>query len=290
VKKLFIACVATAGLVFKIGCSDSPPETPPATIPSSTSANVPVPGRARTVPELGIELVYVKEGAFLMGGVIIGSADPPVRSVKLTRGFWLGKYEVSQKEYEALTGKNPSRYKGATNPVETVSWFDADAYCKKLTARERDAGRIPEGYEYRLPSEAEWEYAARGGFEGRPAWDAGTDTKQHLKWHLKHHGEKTHPTGAGKANSLGLYDMTGNVAEWCRDWHDPKDPRSMPVTDPIGAPTGKQRICRGGLQMHWDDGISPLAFYDPDPPENVDDFLGFRVALGPVLPEGKGAQ
>jgi formylglycine-generating enzyme required for sulfatase activity len=109
------------------------------------------------VPGLGLELVWVTPGNFQMGSDAGDPDDRPVHAVRITRGYWLGKYEVTQAEYEAVMGSNPSHFKGQRNPVETVSWNDAVAFCGKLTERERGAGRLPAGYEYRLPTEAEWE-------------------------------------------------------------------------------------------------------------------------------------
>ncbi|MFH1924649.1 MAG: SUMF1/EgtB/PvdO family nonheme iron enzyme [Planctomycetota bacterium] len=230
-----------------------------------------------------MELAYIQEGLFRMGSENVRIGADPVHSVQITQAFWLGMYEVTQKEYEALTGTNPSRFQGDVNPVEMVSWNDAVAFCKTLTDRERNAGRLPEGYEYRLPSEAEWEYAARGGANGSDTEYSGPNTQEELAWHLDNYGDRTHPVAAGKQNALGLYGMSGNVWEWCLDWYDKAYYESSAASDPVGPQTGSLRVCRGGLCFLTFDGFCPAACRDPDPPTNVDDFLGFRVALGPSL-------
>ncbi len=148
-----------------------------------------------TVPDFGLELVWVAPGSFQMGAADVAR---PVHAVQISRGYWIGKYEVTQAEYEAHMGKNPSTFKGARNPVETVSWSDAVAFCTKLTEREQKAGRLPEGYEYRLPTEAEWEYAARGGVKGQVTSAgsgqgftySGSNNGDEVAWYYGNSGDK----------------------------------------------------------------------------------------------------
>jgi formylglycine-generating enzyme required for sulfatase activity len=123
----------------------------------------PWPGERWTVPGLGLELVPVPAGSFQMGSDRGKVDSRPVHTVRITRDFWLGRTEVTQRQYEALAGANPSEFRGPDLPVEGVNWEDAAGYCRRLTKREQAAGRLPDGLEYRLPTEAEWEYAARGG-------------------------------------------------------------------------------------------------------------------------------
>ena len=282
-RKLLISCLVAAGIAIKSGCSDSRPDTTVATLPPSASTNRPVTGHTWTMSDLGMELTYVEEGFVRMGSENLVNRASPVHRVQITQAFWIGTCEVTQKQYEALTGENPSRFPGDTNPVETVDWNDAVAFCKMLTERERDAERLPEGFEYRLPSEAEWEYAARGGARSSDVDAFESDPKRDLQWHLKNYGDQTHPVNAGKRNALGLYGMSGNVWEWCLDWYDDTYYGRSPAADPVGPQTGSLRVCRGGIQPFIYDGFSPAAYRDPDPPTNVDDFLGFRVVLGPSL-------
>ncbi len=220
----------------------------PASPSSPVATPVPGPseGTAWTVPELGLELVYVAPGSFQMGSEGGLSDENPVHAVSISRGFWLGKYEVTQAEYEAVVGTNPSNFKGARNPVEQVSWNEATAFCTKLTTRERASGRLPSGYEYRLPTEAEWEYAARGGAASKGYTYAGSDNVDEVAWYGSKSGNATHPVGKLKPNELGLYDMSGNVWEWCLDWYDSGYYGRSPNVDPANTQAATYRVFRGG--------------------------------------------
>ena len=191
--------------------------------------------------------------------------------------FWLGKTEVTQGQWEALMGNNPSNFKNAGRdaPVEQVSWDDAMQFCRKLTERERAAARLPEGYEYTLPTEAQWEYACRAGTTGDYAGNLDG-----MAWYNQNSGNTTHPVAQKQANGWGLYDMHGNVWEWCRDWYG-----NFPggnVTDPTGPPSGSFRVYRGG---GWGGGAANCRSADRfrrGPGVRVDD-LGFRLALAPPI-------
>ena len=136
-------------------------------------------------------------------------------------------------------GSNPSSFKGGQLPVETVSWDDAMEFCRKLTERERQAGRLPTGTIYTLPTEAQWEYACRAGTTGDNAGEVDA-----MAWYYKNSGAATHAVGTKRANAWGLHDMHGNVWEWCLDWYGPYF--GGRVTDPKGVPSGTLRVRRGG--------------------------------------------
>jgi formylglycine-generating enzyme required for sulfatase activity len=230
-------------------------------------------------------MVFIPPGTFLMGSptneVERNNDEGPQTAVTISRGFWMGKYEVTQGEYLALIGSNPSGFTGDTNrPVETVSWFNATNYCGKLTQRERSAGRIPIDSVYRLPTEAEWEYACRGWTSTRFSYgdDAGYTNLTNYAWYTNNSSGSTFPVGQKLPNSWGLYDMTGNVAEWCQDWYG-----SYPggiALDPQGPATGSTRVFRGGLWLRpasycrsaWRKGL---------PPDSLANGGGFRVVLAP---------
>ena len=202
-------------------------------------------------------MVFIRPGTFRMGSpedevgrniVDAEVGEGPQTAVTISRGFWMGKHEVTQAEYLELIGTNPSGFKGDANrPVDTVSWIDATNYCGRLTQRERAAGRIPINSLYRLPTEAEWEYACRAWTSTRyshgddPAYAASAD----YAWYDANSGAMTHPVGQKLPNPWGLHDMHGNVAEWCQDWY-----KAYPggiALDPQGPATGSARAVRGGL-------------------------------------------
>lgn len=221
---------------------------------------------------------WIPAGVFVMGSP--GTEpdrwpDETEHEVTLSRGYWMCDHEVTQAEYLEVTGSNPSFFKGDPGrPVEWVTWGDAAEYCRRLTERERAAGRITSRQEYRLPTEAEWEHAARAGTTG-----ARHGELDEVAWWLGNAGAMPQH-GQGKApNAWGLHDMLGNVREWCADWAG-----SYPggnATDPTGPTTGSDRIVRGGS---WGQDASACrsAFRDKVAPGTHSGNLGFRVAFSTV--------
>jgi formylglycine-generating enzyme required for sulfatase activity len=255
---------------------------------------------ARSIPDLNLDLVYIAPGEFLMGtpeqSLIVkwyylarekltkkpnpgGGFDNerPVTWVTLTQPFWLGRTAVTQGQYQAVMGTNPSHFTAAGReaPVEQVSWDDAIAFCAKLTDREKAAGRLPTGYAYTLPTEAQREYACRAGTTGDYAGDLDA-----MAWYNANSGNTTHPVGTKQPNAWGLYDMHGNVWEWCRDWYADKLPGGE-VTNPLGLPSGSLRVFRGGS---WRDGAAGCrsAFRFGVVPGVRGLNVGFRLALSAV--------
>jgi len=235
-----------------------------------------------TIPDHKIEMIWIAPGSFTMGSPSSerGRDDDegPQHRVTISKGYWLGKYEVTKGQWQALMGSNPSYFtqSGTNAPVEHVSWNDAQEYCRKLTERERAAGRLPAGYEYSLPTEAQWEFACRAGTTGPYA---GTGTLSSMGWYDDNSGSTTHPVGQKQANAWGLYDMHGNVWEWCHDWYG-----SYPggaVTDPTGASSGSYRVGRGG-SWNLDAGFCRSALRIILDPSNRFINLGFRLALRSV--------
>jgi formylglycine-generating enzyme required for sulfatase activity len=244
------------------------------------AATGPEPTASRAIPDLALTLLWVKPGEFTMGSPPDepnrNKAEGRPRRVTLTTGFWLGKTEVTQSQYEAVDGANPSRFTdaGKDAPVERVSWLDAMAWCKKLTARERGAGRLPKGYAYTLPTEAQWEYACRAGTIGDYAGNPDA-----MAWHDRNSGETTHLVGRKEPNAWGFHDMSGNVLEWCLDWYGDY-PRGA-ETDPAGPDSGYFRMARGGSwRMKIEVGRS--AARAGGSPARRDYTLGFRLALTAV--------
>ena len=182
------------------------------------------------------ELVLVKGGTFQMGSNNGHFSEKPVHSVTLS-SFNIGKYEVTNAQWTAVIGSNAVNYSGCDNcPVEHVTWIEVQEYIQRLNAQT--------GKNYRLPTEAEWEYAARGGKASKGYTYSGSNTLSAVAWFSDNSGGNTHPVGTRKPNELGIYDMTGNVKEFCSDWHGPYD--NSQATDPSGASSGATRVNRGG--------------------------------------------
>jgi formylglycine-generating enzyme required for sulfatase activity/serine/threonine protein kinase len=217
-----------------------------------------------------MEFMPIKAGPFQMGSNGGKSNEKPVHEVKFTKPFWLAKTEVTQAQYQQIMGNNPSNFKGTQNPVEKVSWNDAIKFCEKLTERERRAGRLPAGFEYTLPTEAQWEYACRSRTTGDYAGNLDS-----MGWYEDNSGQKTHPVGTKQANAWGLCDMHGNVWEWCMDdWHGSYAGAPADGTR-WGDGNGSYRVIRGGS---WSFNASYCrsalrSSYDPSRTYNG---LGFR--------------
>ena len=200
-------------------------------------------GNALTIPVkngINIEMVKVEAGSFDMGATPEmenpDASEKPVHRVTLTNNYNIGKYEVTQALWQAVMGNNPSYFKGEDLPVEQVSWNDCQDFISKLNAMT--------GKKFRLPSEAEWEYAARGGKKSRGYQYSGSNTLGDVAWNDGNSGSKTHAVGTKQPNELGIYDMTGNVWEWCQDWYGSYS--SSPQTNPTGAVSGSGRVYHGG--------------------------------------------
>ena len=229
-------------------------------------------GKPWVVEQIGLAMVALPAGHFQMGSQNGDSDERPVTAVAL-KEFWLAQTEVTQAQYRAVMGKSPSSFKGDLLPVENVSWDNAREFCAKLTQRERAAGRLPVGMAYTLPTEAQWEYACRAGSTGDYA-----GRLDDLGWYLSNSGGGTHPVAGKAPNAWGLYDMHGNVWEWCADWYG-----SLPggqVQDPRGPPSGSFRVGRGGGWLSVA-GDCRSAFRG-DSPDYRFDGLGFRPALSSV--------
>jgi len=232
---------------------------------------------------IGMAMVWIKPGKFTMGSPASeagrDSDEGPETEVTLTKGFWLGQHEVTQGEYEAVVGSNPSNWKGARLPVERVSWVEAVEFCQKLTERERSAGKLPVGYEYRLPTEAQWEYACRAGTMTRFSFGEADSQLGAHGWYIANSGNQTHPVGQKHSNNWGLYDMHGNVWEWCSDFYGHYPGGS--VSDPTGSNSGWSPVLRGGSWV-TDAGYCRSAdrVWCELVSQNTD--LGLRAALVPV--------
>ena len=209
---------------------------------ASVSSAGPKTGAVKTLTLPGgatMEMIYVAPGSFMMGSPTSEDgheSDETQHRVTLTKGFWLGKYEVTQKQWQSVMGSNPSYSRGDDRPVETVSWEDCQKFIAKVDA---EAWRQLGGGA-RLPTESEWEYACRAGTSGAYA----ARSLDALGWYSGNSVEKTHPVGQKQSNVWGFHDMHGNVWEWCSDWYGEYPPGN--VTDPQGPASGADRVLRGG--------------------------------------------
>ena len=270
----------------------------------------PSAGPAATDPIASLGMVMIPAGTYEMASPTTEKERSPnetQHTVTLTKGFSMSKYEVTQGEYLAVMGNNPSYFTTTDSagnvispdlkrPVESVSWNDATNFCARLTASEKTAGRLPSGWEYRLPTAAEWEYACRAGtstafhygkelrsgmanFKGTKEYIEGTGTVENTNGTILN---RTVPVGSYEPNAFGLYDMHGNVREWCLDWYD-----AYPVgsaVDPVGPTAGSLRVIRGG---GWNDyaRMCRSANRYITAPDDRGRHVGFR----PVLAPGQGA-
>ncbi len=201
-----------------------------------------------------------------------GDDEGPQTEVALTQDFFLAATDITQGQYTAIMGVNPSEFKkaGLDAPVENVSWDEAMAFCQKLAAQERAAGLLPSGYTITLPTEAQWEYACRAGSTG-----AYTGEPAEMSWYGDNSGGTTHPVATKQPNAWGFYDMSGNVYQWCLDWYG-KYPGGS-VKDWAGPAAGKFHVLRGG-SWYYGEAYCRSAYRDYDP-GFTGNILGLRVAL-----------
>jgi len=223
------------------------------------------------------EMTPVKGGSFMLGskGKSAFANEKPQHLVTLS-DFYIGKYPVTQAEWKAvMEGKNPSNFQGDNRPVETVSWDDAQAFVQALNLMTKNT-RF-EGHHYRLPTEAEWEYAARGGYYHTEGYKyAGSDHLKDVGWFSENSGRETKPVGLKHPNRLGIFDMSGNVWEWCADWYG--DYPSGAQTNPTGPDKGLDRVVRGGCWYNVAQDCRAANRYGNTPDARVIN-LGFRLAL-----------
>jgi len=222
-----------------------------------------------------LDLVWIPAGRFAMGSsAFLAGDEGPQTQVTISKGFWLGRTLVTQGQYQAVMGSNPSEFKGETKPVEQVSWDDAMEFCRKLTKLDPGTAKRPTPYSFTLPTEAQWEYACRAGTTGDEAGDLKA-----IAWNSLDSDGTSHPVGMKQPNAWGLYDMQGNVWEWCLDWFG-KYPGGE-VTDPTGPPSGTGRVDRGGSWFSGPAHCSAL-FRGLDTQGVRAANIGFRIALAPA--------
>jgi len=256
--------------------------------PSDRETRLPVPGGNETLsnahqsllPELMVdlgngvtlEMLLVPPGEFTMGSPSSEDNQKPPHRVRITRPFYLGKHEVTQEQWTAITGSNPSTVQGAKYPVESISWMDCQEFLRQLNARVAASERG-----FRLPTEAEWEYACRAGTTTRYGFGDDVQRLSEYAWYDGSSGLSIQPVGQKKPNLWGLYDMHGNAAEWCADWYSDQYYAQSPTDNPQGAARGKKRITRGG-RANTSAYSCESAFRGAGLPENRGYATGFRLA------------
>jgi len=256
------ACVLFAAIVLLEGCERKAPD--------ETASQAPENAPAGSKSKSGVEMVLLPAGRFTMGDATQIDATPHEVAVS---SFYIDKFLVTQNEYQRVMGKNPSRWKGGDNPVEQIRWSDAATYCN---ARSEAEGLRPcydlqtwkcnfEANGYRLPTEAEWEYACRAGT--KTAYSFGDDAAKlaDYAWFDKNSGGKPHPVGQKLANPWGLFDMHGNMWEWCNDFYDVEYYKQSPEQDPRGPETGDTKVVRGGAWKFGDESCRSGYRYNENP-------------------------
>jgi formylglycine-generating enzyme required for sulfatase activity len=282
---------------------------PPSTQKTDTAKNAAVTAREmkqgpaqtpKTIKtESGVEMIIIPAGSFMMGDKQ-GAVDVQALHKVTVSSFCIDKYEVTQEQYEDLIGNNPAKYEGPKLPIEQVRWTQAARYCNARSAKENlkpcyDETKWTCDFDangYRLPTEAEWEYACRAG--STASYFFGNDVKvlDSFAWFKGNSGKKTHLVGGKNPNPWGLYDMHGNVTEWCNDWYDPQYYSTSPEKDPRGPDNGTKRVLRGGSWANPPEKCTS-AIRISDTPILSDvclgyDIYGFRCAK--KVPEGQQKQ
>ena len=225
-----------------------------------------------SIGNVRFEMVRVEGGTFTMGATAEQGSDAdddekPTHQVTLS-SYSIGKTEVTQALWQAVMGSNPSNFKGSNLPVEEVSWEDCQTFIRKLNALT--------GKNFRLPTEAEWEFAARGGNNSRGYKYSGSNTLSNVAWYDDNSSDKTHPVATKAPNELGIYDMSGNVWEWCSDWYD--DYSSFSQYNPTGPNSGSDRVLRGGSWYNFTRSCR-VSNRSNDTPAFRNSGLGLRLAL-----------
>lgn len=240
-------------------------------------ATQPVQPIASFTNSIGMVFVKVPAGSFTMGSAMASEFDNnelPARTVAISKDFWIGQFEVTQAQWYAVMGNNPSEFKSdkvgedsRSFPVENISWEDAQEFIRRLEQRD--------GKKYRLPTEAEWEYACKSG--GKDQKYCGGNSLDSIAWYGDNSGKRTHLVGTQKPNGLGIYDMSGNVSEWVSDWYDEKYYAQGVNIDPAGPARGKYRVTRGGTWGGTDEGARAAYRASGEDPDHRDGYRGFRL-------------
>jgi formylglycine-generating enzyme required for sulfatase activity len=224
-----------------------------------------------------LELVLIPAGEFEMGSKDGNADEKPVHKVRISQSFYMGKYVVTQAQYEKVMGmgSNPSGFKGENLPVERVSYFEAEEFCKRASKLTKQT--------FRLPAEAEWEYACRAGTKTKFYIGDNDAAQEQAGWFKENSETKTHPVGQKKPNAWGLFDMQGNVWQWCQDWYGKDYYGKSEAANPQGPAQGTHRVMRGGSWNFPSGDCCRSARRSLLRPDDLDTYIGFRVAVTPAF-------
>ena len=250
------------GGIFVVSCGDDDNEEENSCDPTFGGKD-----KVYTVNGVSFKMIAVKGGTFQMGSDDGYDWEKPIHQVTLTKDYYIGETEVTQELWTAVMGSNPSCFTGnMQRPVERVSWNDCQTFISKLNELT--------GETFRLPTEAQWEYAARGGNQAQGRLYSGSNTIDDVAWYTSNSSSTTHPVKTKAPNELGIYDMSGNVWEWCSDWYGSYS--SAAQTDPTGPTTGSYRVGRGG---GWGSiaSICRVAYRLSITPTSTNYYLGLRL-------------
>ena len=253
--------------------SNTPTQTRPQSQPAQGSSSSQGGNKTFTANGVSFTMIYVQGGTFTMGatseqGSDVESDEKPAHSVTLS-SYYIGETEVTQALWQAVMGSNPSNFTGDSRlPVEQVSWEDCQTFISRLNSLT--------GQHFRLPTEAQWEFAARGGNRSRGYKYSGSNDIGSVAWYTDNSGSKTHPVKTKSPNELGIYDMSGNVWEWCQDWYG--DYSSSSLTNPTGASSGSYRVFRGGC-WYYSARFCRSSKRSGNTPSSRFSNLGLRLAL-----------
>ena len=292
-KQAFPLAALSLYLVFT-GCKPPPEPTDPGTDPGGKTPGVhttqPEPedksllpeGQPLTIESIGMDMAWIPAGKFIMGsprsenGHQLG--EETMHQVIISRGFWMGTLEVTQEQYQKLMGENPSFWNSDPKmAVNKVDWHQAMEFCEILTDQEQNYGKIPKSWKFILPTESQWEYACRAGSTTVFHYGNERETLSQYAWFSENSQQRVKPVGLKKPNKWGLYDIHGNVGEWCFDWYGKKYPPDGSV-DPITQKASDFKVFRGGTYADPADRCR-AAYRNRNTPETQNPWIGFRVIL-----------
>ncbi|MEK7435090.1 MAG: SUMF1/EgtB/PvdO family nonheme iron enzyme [Cyanobacteriota bacterium] len=286
-------------LVINFSCTSETKDVKTSNSKAPIENKVAIESKPKIVDDSSLKMIKIEGGSFDMGNNTGENDEKPVHKITLN-SFYIAKYETTQKEYQSIMGNNPSNFKKDNDvsnnfPVEKVSWFDAIKYCNEKSRQES----LPQAYNdvtgdlldkdgkittdltkvigYRLPTEAEWEFSAKGGTKSQAYIYSGSNTVDEVGWLLTNSEKKTHEVGMKKSNELGIYDMSGNVWEWCNDWYDENFYKTSTEKNPINLKASDTRVSRGGSLVYDANYLRSSNRYG-DIPVITGSNLGFRIA------------